>query len=210
MNSLAVLVPVKSRGAKSRLAGFLSPDERREFATLLLTEVLNALAGAGLASDSYVVSSDAEILSLASRLGAGKIREPSDRGVNSAVEFGMRGTPEYQSLLVLPSDLPLLEPADIQELLSLKSLGLDVVVAPSLAFDGTNALLFARAAPITLSYDDNSFWRHISSASRRGLSLGVSSRPGVMFDVDSPEDFAKLAKAQVKKPSVEFARKTLA
>ena len=48
MIGLAVLVPVKSSGAKSRLSGVLSEGERREFASLLLKDLHAALGRAGL------------------------------------------------------------------------------------------------------------------------------------------------------------------
>jgi 2-phospho-L-lactate guanylyltransferase len=209
LTPLAVLIPVKSSGIKSRLSGILSRAERKEFARLLLLDVLGAFRQAGLLKFCHVVSADEGILALVANAGAHPIREQGDSGVNSAVNFGIRATGRPRSVLVVPSDLPLLGASDVEHLLALRSAGLDVVIAPSLAFDGTNALAFSGTSGFPLSYDNDSFWNHTAAVARRGLSLGVCSNRGVMFDVDSPDDFRMLAKARVNRPSAVFARRVL-
>jgi 2-phospho-L-lactate guanylyltransferase (CobY/MobA/RfbA family) len=110
---------------------------------------------------------------------------------------------------VLPADLPLLQAAEVRHLVALKSAGLDVVIAPSLAFDGTNALLFSTVKGLPLSYDNNSFWNHMEAGARKGLSIGVSSAKGLMFDVDSPEDLKTLARSGANTPPATFARRKM-
>ena len=209
MNSLAVLVPVKSSRVKSRLAGILSEAQRRQFANLLLTDVLEVLKGAGLLGVTHVVSSDRAMLRLAERLGAAGIPEQQDSGVNSAVTRGISAihAPEY--VLVLPSDLPLLGRSEIKEVIELKSAGVDVVIAPSSAFDGTNAFLFSPRTRFPLSYDDNSFWNHLAASARKRLSTAVCCQRGLMFDVDSPNDFQTLAQSRSDRPSAAFARRAV-
>lgn len=206
MTSLAVLVPVKSSRVKSRLAGILSEYQRREFANLLLTDVLGALKEAGLLSVTHVISSDRAILRLAERLGAKGIPELQDSGVNSAVARGISEA-NRENVLVLPSDLPLLRRYEIQRVIELKSAGVDLVMAPSSAFDGTNALLFSPRNRFPLSYDNNSFWNHLAASARKSLSTAVCCQRGLMFDVDSPEDFHSLARSRSDRPSAVFARK---
>lgn len=207
--SLAILVPVKSSGSKSRLSDVLQSSERAMLAELLLRGVLSVIQKAGLIRSTYVVSSDAKALRLTKRLGARIVTEPSDAGVNAAVARGLRVV-RTDDVLVIPSDLPLLRPVDLRRLLSLKRAGLDVLIAPSNAFDGTNALLFPARSPFPLSYDNNSFWNHLAGAARNRLSLAVCTEPGLMFDVDSWDDLRSLAKSKVKNPSVGFAKKALA
>jgi 2-phospho-L-lactate/phosphoenolpyruvate guanylyltransferase len=207
LTPLAVLVPVKSSGPKSRLSGVLSAQERREFGELLLGEVLKTLRRAGLLGVSYVVSSDRRILELSKKLGSGTITEPQDAGVDSAVTRGIEEARFPDSVLVLPSDLPFIKASEIRHLLELGSLGLDVVLVPSSAFDGTNALLFKTTSGFALSYDDNSFWNHLKGAARKGLSVGVCSEPGLMFDVDSPADLGFLAHSKSDRVPSVFARR---
>lgn len=208
MKSLVILIPVKSKGAKSRLSKQLTHSERRQLTLLMLKDLLDVLKKAKLINTCFVVSPDDEVLSIAGHSGAGTIREERDRGVNAAVTRGIRDT-ESENVMVIPSDLPFLVSSDLRRLLSLKSSGLKVVLSPSMGFDGTNALLFSRKMPIPLSYDNDSFWAHLESAGGANLSVGIYSGPGVMFDVDSPKDLLALGRAKVRRKSVSFARKVL-
>ncbi len=198
---------MKFTGAKSRLAGILSGQERRELTLLLLSGVLGAIRLAGLIGVTRVVSSDRDALGLAVRAGATAVEEPGDEGVNAAVLRGVAHSGSPDAVLVLPSDLPLVRGSEITRLLSMRSKGLDAVIVPSASFDGTNALLFPARRSLPLSYDRDSFWNHLAACARKGLSLGVSSEPGLMFDVDSPEDFRRLARARSDRPAAAFARR---
>ena len=154
---------------------------------------------------THIVSSDPEMLRLAIRSGAGVVTESRDQGVNSAVEAGVRALGRPQKVLVLPSDLPLLSASHLRHVASLSE-SMQVVIAPSSSFNGTNALVFPPRAGLSLSYDNDSFWNHVRASGRKGLSVGVVSRPGLTFDLDSPEDLYKLAQARVDTPGVAFAR----
>ncbi len=206
MTSVAVLVPVKGGNVKTRLSAVLSADQRRRFARLTLGDVLASLKSAGLISSTYVISPDGGVLEMAKRLGATAVKEPKDSGVNSAVLLGMRKV-RSEVVMVVPSDLPLLRSSDISRLLELKE-GLDIVIAPSVGFTGTNALVFSRSRPLALSYDDNSFWNHLRGAARASMTAGVCCRPGVMFDVDSTEDLRALARSSGGRASAAFARRS--
>ena len=197
---------MKSSGVKSRLSEVLSLSQRTELSELLLTNVLSVVRRANLLSQTYIVSSDRKMLGLAERLGARTVPENSDAGVNQAVLRGLKEADQEDDALVIPSDLPTLKPSDLKGVLSLKSAGLDVVVAPSRAFDGTNALMFPVSSRLPLRYDDNSFWKHMAGAASIGLSLGVCTRPGLMFDVDTPEDLSSLASFKDGGQAVRFAK----
>jgi 2-phospho-L-lactate guanylyltransferase len=194
---------------KSRLSGVLTEGQRREFTRLLLSDLLSVISDSHLLGRTYVVSSDADIMRLANLRGAGVVREQVDRGVNAAVAEGTEGTGSPENVLVLPSDLPLIRVSEVLGLIALKSSGFEVVLTPSKGFNGTNAMLYSTGARIALSYDDNSFWNHLSSAAHNGLTTAVSCRPGLMFDVDTPEDFRELAGSESDRPSAGFARRHL-
>ncbi len=127
--------------------------------------------------------------------------------MNSAVRRGIVQLGSPEAVLVLPSDLPLVSGSEIKRLLSLKSEGLDAAIVPSASFDGTNAFAFPTRRGLPLSYDRDSFWNHVAACARKGLSLGVSSEPGIMFDIDSPEDLRKLAGSSSDGPAAAFARR---
>ena len=207
MSSTVVIIPVKSSGKKSRLARVLDEEEREEFAGLLLAEVLGEVRKAGLLRSCSVVSPDKTILGTAERAGARTVPEEEAAGFDAAVARGLRGVRGHPDVLIIPADLPLLEATELLHLLEARLDGFGAVIAPSRAFDGTNAMLFSLSAPVPLSYDDDSFWNHLSGAARRGLSVRVCTEPGLTFDVDSPSDFEALALSESRRPPAEFARR---
>jgi len=209
LNATIVVVPVKSAGKKSRLAGVLDEAHREEFARLLLMDVLGELKRAGLILSSRVVSPDKGILGIAERTGAQIVAERAAAGFDTAVARGVRGVQGGPDVLIVPADLPLLKAAELTHLIEVRSDGFDVAIAPSRAFDGTNAMLFSLTAPVPLSYDDNSFRNHLSGAARLGLSVRVCTEPGLTFDVDSPSDLEALARSGSRRPSAEFARRVM-
>ena len=207
MTGFAALIPFKATGAKSRLSGMLSEEARREFAELMLGDLLSAFDSAGQLARCFVISSDRRALSFARSSGAGAVPQPTDLGVNSAISLGMRRLENIDEFMVVPADLPALTRDELKLALSIHSQGLAVVIAPSRHFDGTNLLIFSRAGRIRLSYDKNSFWNHVASAGRGGLSLAVCCGPGLTLDVDSIADFKALARLKINRASVAFAKK---
>lgn len=200
---------MKSAGKKSRLAGVLNEEERNELAVLLLAEVLREVKKARLLRLCRVVSPDRGILRIAKRAGARAVPEDRAAGFDAAVRKGLRGVRGHPDVLIIPADLPLLRAGELVHLLEARKEGFDAAIAPSRAFDGTDALLFSLSVPVPLSYDRDSFWNHLSGAARRGLSVRVCAEPGLTFDVDSPTDFAALARSDSKRPSAVFARRVL-
>jgi 2-phospho-L-lactate guanylyltransferase len=201
-----VVVPFKSGGRKSRLSGVLKEGEREALSLVLLEGVMRAIGEAGLLDSCYLVTSDVKAAGLARRLGATAVNEGSDTGVNRAVELGISAAPEPE-VLVVPADLPLFTRRDINASRFFRSCGADAVVSPSRSFDGTNLLRFAKAKPVGLSYDNDSFWNHVGDASRRGLRLAVYTGRGTMLDVDTEEDLRVLARERVESRAVAFARR---
>ncbi len=205
MKVARVAVPYKAKGRKSRLSAILTAAGRRELADCMLLDVLDAISGAGMLDGCTVVSSDGDALSTAERAGAKGTAEKSDKGVNSAVEAAIKGLRPDEWVMVVPADLPELRPEDLRRALRLFSLGY-VVLAPSGGLDGTNLLVFPSSG-FCLSYDEDSFWGHVSEAARRGLRLAVISSRGLSSDVDSPEDLRRLARARINSRGAKFARK---
>jgi 2-phospho-L-lactate/phosphoenolpyruvate guanylyltransferase len=206
---MKVIIPMKSARVKSRLSAVLSEERRAEFSRVLLSDLFGVLRGAGVLRFSQVVSSDRKTLDFAARSGANPVPEDKDAGVNSAVKRVLATIAGNESILVLPSDLALLRPSELLRLLQLKSAGLDIVLAPSRSFNGTNALLFSSGSDFPLSYDDDSFWNHLAACGRLGLSAGVCCERGLLFDVDTPDDLRLLAASRSKRRSVAFARVAL-
>ncbi len=205
----AVVIPVKGENHKSRLAGVMDGQTREELARLLLVDLLSVIRRAGLLSSTFIVSSSEGMLATARYEGANALKEDRDRGFNSAVELAMRTREDSNEFLVLPSDLPLLKVEDLKRPLATKREGIDAVISPSRAFDGTNLLLYSRARIPGLSYDNDSFWNHVSSAARSNISLAVYGSVGIMMDLDSVADARSLLRSKKNCASLEFLRREI-
>lgn len=94
-------------------------------------------------------------------------------------------------VVIIPADLPLLVPDDVTALLaSMRSIG--VALAPDSLDRGTNALAFATASPVRLSFGEDSFAKHLTASRSQGIEPGVLRRPGLCLDVDDMEDLRSL------------------
>lgn len=207
LKKTAFIVPVKGKDHKSRLSGEMGAEDRVKLCRLLLLDVLRTITLADVSADMFVVSSSQEMLDLSRKEGAQTIKEDRDGGVNRAVELASRKLGEYQELVVLPADLPLLLPADLRRAIALKTAGMEVVISPSSSFNGTNMLIFSRQSPLKLSYDRDSFWNHLADAADQGLSVAVYATKGILVDVDTYQDVVEVVKTRLHRKSVEFLRR---
>jgi 2-phospho-L-lactate guanylyltransferase len=100
------------------------------------------LARSAFIERTLVISSDDSVLQMARELGAFTVNEPSASDLNVALQKATEVAVLYgaTSLLVLPSDLPLLGEDDVKTLTDVNGCDRTVVVAPDRHGTGTNAL----------------------------------------------------------------------
>jgi 2-phospho-L-lactate/phosphoenolpyruvate guanylyltransferase len=208
-HSTAVIIPVKGENPKGRLSPLLNPRQRRQLQVAMLEDTLQTMIKAGMISQTFVASSDPQILEFVRRFGAGSISESCDAGVSSAVLRGLEATAAFERRLVIPADLPLLTVEDLRAAPMLAREGAQVVVSPSESFDGTNALLLARDVEVPLHYDDDSFRKHFAAAVSMGLRVAVYYSKGVGFDIDRPRDLHRFFKFQRRGNTLTFLGRTL-
>jgi 2-phospho-L-lactate guanylyltransferase len=194
------VVPVKGgKHAKSRLSAVLSAAERAELSRRLLVRTVHVLGCVPTLERTLVVSRDAQMLSLAEACGAVPVIESGQPGLNHGLA---QATPltvagHATALLVLPADLPLLDPHDFETLLARSTESPTVVIAPDRHDRGTNALVISPPGLIEYAFGAGSFERHLALARRSGAAVEVCRTPGLGFDLDSPEDL-ELLQAQEK------------
>jgi 2-phospho-L-lactate guanylyltransferase len=207
--STAVIIPVKGENPKGRLSPLLNHAQRRQLQVAMLEDALQTLIKARMIGQTFVVSSDPQILEFVHRFGASSILEKGDAGVNSAVSRGLDATESYQRKLVIPADLPLLAVEDLKAAPMLAREGAQVVISPSETFDGTNMLLLTRGVELPLHYDDDSFRKHFADAVALRLRVAVYYSKGVGFDVDRPRDLHRFFKFQKHGNTLTFLGRTL-
>jgi 2-phospho-L-lactate guanylyltransferase len=187
------IVPVKPfPHAKSRLASMLSPEERGILSRFLLKRTLDVLGAVAEIAGTVVVSSDADALALAEARGVVGLMEEG-QGLNAALAQATAWVSARQGgvVLIVPADLPLLEPSDIQEILRPVDREPMVVIAPCWRGDGTNALLVRPLGLIEYRFGPGSFAEHSRQALRKGATLHIYRSPGLELDLDLPEDIRR-------------------
>ena len=194
--TLWAIVPVKPlRRGKSRLANVLSFNERTDLNRHLLENTLDTLNGIPEIEHTLVVSRDSEALAVARELGARTVQENRHSDLNIALARATLVAKSYatRGILILPVDLPLITPEDVQTMLDRVAEPPVVVVAPDRCYDGTNALLVCPAGLIEYQYGPGSFQRHCDLARAAGARLEICELPSLALDLDNPEDLELVA-----------------
>lgn len=189
---VCAVVPVKDlRETKSRLKPILDSGCRAGLTLYMMRRVISTLQEAGV-EEVCVVSPDRLVLEDAAGRGASTLRQKG-HGLNPALEEGRRWALDLDAtkLLVLPADLPLLEPEDVRAILN-SSKESPVVVSPDAARIGTNALLLRPPGAIPFSFGIGSFGAHVRDAEKAGLSVSVCEREHLAFDLDTGQDLERL------------------
>lgn len=197
--SVWAIVPVKPfRQAKGRLRPVLDDEQRAALSRDFLTHTLRVLTRAPGIARTLVVSRDPAALEAARGLGAIALDEASAGGLNAALERATRAAMDASAgaVLILPSDLPLLEPADVEQLLAEAGEEPGVVVVPDRRRRGTNALLVRPPGSLVYAFGEGSFARHQSLARKAGMSVRVCCLARAALDVDTPDDWALYQAAQ--------------
>jgi 2-phospho-L-lactate/phosphoenolpyruvate guanylyltransferase len=200
MSTVAIL-PVKSFDeAKQRLAEDLSPGARRALAEAMFSDVLVALRRTKPVDDVLVVSADTGAQQIAGGYGAhvladdGTGHNPAARnGIQQAVELGAT------RVLLVPGDCPMMDPAELEELLGLQRVGRFAAIVPDRHGTGTNALLLSPPDSLVPAFGPGSCRRHQDAARSDGTVGEVRDVPSLALDVDTPEDLQALRDALAAK-----------
>jgi 2-phospho-L-lactate/phosphoenolpyruvate guanylyltransferase len=191
------ILPVKSpQNAKQRLIGFLAVDQRETLARMLYRQTLAALSQAEGIDRVVVATSDEEVAEHARGLGVLVFEEDeqvshsvsADAACLRAMEMGA------STVLLVPIDVPTATPADFSQLAASARPGL--IIVPSSDGTGTNALVRTPPDCIESRFGPGSFRAHCDQAVANRLPLEVLRLPGLMFDIDTPEDVAQFLAMQ--------------
>jgi 2-phospho-L-lactate guanylyltransferase len=194
MSTIAIL-PVKSFGAaKQRLATALGAGSRQALAQAMFTDVLASLRRVPGLEAVAVVTADrvAESAALGERVHV--LRDTEQAGQSHAALIGIRYALNagFGRVLLVPGDTPLLDPAEVAELLGRSPA---VAIVPDRHGTGTNALLLSPPDVFEPSFGPESLARHTSAARAASVAYSVERVPTLALDVDTPEDLAALAAA---------------
>lgn len=192
--TLFSIIPVKPLAdGKTRLQDNLSQKAREKLNEKLFDHVLRVTTEAVGAERTLVVSQDSVVLEKARAHGAVAVQEKPNLGLNGALALAASHAIDHgaEALLVLPVDLPLLSTDDIAALQQKLDDG-NIVIAPDEASSGTNALLISPPRILGFAFGTGSFKMHIAAARRAGIEPIIIRRDSLAFDVDTPDDYARL------------------
>jgi 2-phospho-L-lactate/phosphoenolpyruvate guanylyltransferase len=192
----AILVPVKDlRRAKQRLAPELSQAERTELAEAMFDDFCVSVAQVRCVDKIFMATNYEPAIERARALGWEVLRESSQESESASVDAASRicAGRGVISLARLPIDLPLIAPADIDEIFAAASGAPSAVIVPSRSGTGTNALLRTPPTLFASFFGPNSFPKHCREAERCGAQLTVLRNERLELDVDDWEDLQYLA-----------------
>ena len=93
-------------------------------------------------------------------------------------------------MLVVPADVPLITPADIETIVAAHRAAPAVTLVPASRDGGTNGLACSPPAVMPFCFGDNSFRRHVDAARAAGLEPVVRRIERFGDDLDTPADLA--------------------
>jgi 2-phospho-L-lactate guanylyltransferase len=182
--TLRALIPLKRLSlAKTRLAGVLSPAERRRLALTMATHVIEVV---GRQVDDVILLATEPV----AELSHVRLMLDAADGLNAAIgcaatELDAR---PGDGLLVVFADLPLLEAAELADLIAASAEGL--AIAPDRLGVGVNAVGFRQPLDLEFCFGPNSRRRFEAEARRLGRPPILVERPGLALDIDDAESLA--------------------
>ena len=196
MKATAVLPVKRFAAAKQRLAGGIDDERRAAVVAAMLEDVLEAVGGARSVERTIVVTGEPRAIELARNVGAELVEDPGAGGHSAAALAGAARATEHgaECVLMLPGDCPLLEPRELERLLT----GLPerfVAVVPDRHGTGTNALALAPPDAIQPAFGEGSCARHVAAARAAGVPHAVEELPSLALDLDTPADVVALTLA---------------
>jgi len=190
------IVPVKRFAeAKRRLATGIDDERRKALVAAMLEDSLDAIGRARSIEQTIVVTGDPRAQEIAAANEADVLPDPADEGHVTAALAGIARAEAdgADCAILLPGDCPLLEPRELDRLLT----GLPanyVAIVPDRHGAGTNALALAPPGAIRPAFGEGSRARHVAAAREVGVPYGVEELASLALDLDTPADLIALTR----------------
>jgi 2-phospho-L-lactate guanylyltransferase len=202
-----ILVPVKNlSNAKQRLASLLDQPMRTELAQAMLLDVLSVLSNWANCPEVGIVTTDSHAMNLAATFGFQVIPD-NNISETAAIELATRVCESrgIESTLVIPGDIPLINPAELDQIMKAAPVQGSVLV-PAADGRGTNAAFRRPAGLFPLRFGNDSFKPHRAAGEATGLRCAILSLQGIALDIDNPSDLRELAAAPGQTHSQQLVR----
>jgi 2-phospho-L-lactate guanylyltransferase len=204
------IIPIKSLNqAKHRLKHVLYPDERQDFFKAMFEDVLSTMMSVPDFEQVAVATVCPAAGIIAKKYGAIVLSTSHDQGqtaavVRSAKILDARG---ITSMLVIPGDVPLVTVEEIKIVLELHEKAPSMTIVPAQDELGSNCIALSPTTAAPLRFGPNSYFPHLETARKLGLSLQSPKLTGLGLDIDTPEDLLVLSRQTVCTRAQEYLRK---
>ena len=229
MKAIAVIPVKRFAAAKRRLTTSIDDERREALVAAMLEDVLEAIGEARSIARTIVVSDEPRAAAVAAAHGAEVVPDPgadtgpgesersdpapagradaerSEEEGGSHSNAALAGIARAEELgatcvVLLPGDCPLLEPRELDRLLT----GLPasyVAIVPDRHGSGTNALALAPPRAIRPAFGEGSCARHLAAAREAGVPFAVEELASLALDLDTPADLVALTRALADRPA---------
>jgi len=208
---LVVVVPQKCLDrAKTRLSGVLDEEARVTLTLALLRrtlEVCSRLAGVA----RLILCAPDDLRSLADKFSA-ELRCGGDDGMRRDITMCSECWHVHgrAALLIVSSDLPLLQTEDLQQVIAAWQQGAQLVLVPDRRQRGTNVMLVNDPEHFEYAFGEvvgpGSFHTHRSLAEGLGLTLAVIENPRLSLDLDLTEDLIAFVEQAPDDPLAQYCK----
>lgn len=205
-----VVIPVKDLDScKSRLAHALPDHARPALMGALLADLLDMLKSCNTITGIAVVTRCPRAAQVAQTHGANVLALNNDLCLNSGVTAAIKEltTRNITDVLVLHADLPLVNAADIDELVQThRAHQTSITLVPDSEQNGTNAMLLSLPSSMQFFYGEHSYNKHLDFCNHNAISVHTLRNERIGFDIDLWQDFAPLLSLRTAGNRPQLAR----
>ena len=203
------VIPVKQISqAKQRLSPFLSTEERRDFFSAMLEDVLSIMVKIDFFKKIILATNCPHAISIAGRHGITHFETGPDDGLNQAAGETVNHLLEngIRDMFLIPADIPLITEEEINRAIKAHPSAPSLTIIPSRDKLGSNCLLLSPPSRMPLKFGPDSYFRHLEIAKSNGLKINPMELPGFGLDIDEPKDLFELLKAEGNTLSQKYLR----
>lgn len=194
MSTVAAILPAKAfEDAKQRLAPAFQLGNRRALIESMFADAILALKRVPSIDWTLVVTSDPVAVQIAAGHEA-LVVEDTGSSHSEAAQIGIRRALALGATraLLVPGDCPLLDPAELEQLIARPVPERSALIVPDRHGEGTNALLLSPPDAMPPAFGEGSRRRHTELAIARGATPEVVELPSLALDIDTPADLEEL------------------
>ncbi|MCH2292494.1 MAG: 2-phospho-L-lactate guanylyltransferase [SAR324 cluster bacterium] len=203
------VIPVKQISqAKQRLSPLLSTEERRDFFSAMLEDVLSMMVKIDFFEKIILATNCPHAISIAGRHGITHFETGPDDGLNQAAGETVNHLLEngIRDMFLIPADIPLITEEEINSVLKAHPSAPSLTIIPSRDKLGSNCILLSPPSRMPLKFGPDSYFRHQEIAQTNGLKVNPMEFPGFGLDIDEPKDLFELLKAEGNTRSQKYLR----